>query len=76
MPSIKNVISTSIVPNDLLNLWKNFNTGNNKIDLVAIGSPHASSSECIKFLEFLLEKNQAVMVPTILTVGRATLAST
>ena len=73
LPCIKNVISTSIVPNDLLNLWKNFNTGNNKIDLVAIGSPHASSSECIKFLEFLLEKNQAVMVPTILTVGRATL---
>ncbi len=40
---------TTIMPIDLLNLWQNFNTGNNKIDLVAIGSPHASTFECLKF---------------------------
>jgi predicted aconitase len=62
------------MPNDLLNLWQKFNTGNNKIDLVAIGSPHASPTECMKFLKLLLEKNQTVVVPTILTVGRETLA--
>ena len=63
------------MPIDLLNLWQNFNTGNNKIDLVAIGSPHASTSECLKFLEFLMDKNEVVNVPTILTVGRETLAN-
>ena len=74
LPSTQDAISTTIMPNDLLNLWQKFNTGNNKIDLVAIGSPHASPSECMKFLKLLLEKNQTVVVPTILTVGRETLA--
>ena len=74
LPSTQDAISTTIMPNDLLNLWQKFNTGNNKIDLVAIGSPHASPTECMKFLKLLLEKNQTVVVPTILTVGRETLA--
>ena len=39
-----------------MNLWQNFNNGNNKIDLVAIGSPHASTTECIQFLELLEDK--------------------
>ena len=70
LPSTQDAISTTIMPNDLLNLWQKFNTGNNKIDLVAIGSPHASSAECMKFLKLLLEINQTVIVPTILTVGQ------
>ena len=74
LQNIKCANSSSIMPIDLLNLWQNFNTGNNKIDLVAIGSPHASTSECLKFLEFLMDKNEVVNVPTILTVGRETLA--
>ena len=73
LPSTQDAISKTIMPNDLLNLWQNFNTGNNKVDLVAIGSPHASYAECMKFLKLLLEKNQTVIVPTILTVGRETL---
>ena len=73
LQNIKCANSSSIMPIDLLNLWQNFNTGNNKIDLVAIGSPHASTSECLKFLEFLMDKNEVVNVPTILTVGRDTL---
>jgi predicted aconitase len=73
LQSIKGANSTTIMPIDLLNLWQNFNTGSNKIDLVAIGSPHASTSECLKFLELLKDKNEVVNVPTILTVGRDTL---
>ena len=73
LQSVKGASSKSIMPIDLLNLWQNFNTGNNKIDLVAIGSPHASTSECLKFLELLMDKNEVVNVPTILTVGRDTL---
>ena len=73
LPSTQDAIAKTIMPSDLLNLWKSFNTGNNKIDLVAIGSPHSSYAECMKFLKLLLEKNQTVIVPTILTVGRETL---
>jgi hypothetical protein len=62
------------MPSDLYDLWQNFNTGSNKIDLVAIGSPHASTTECMQFLELLIHKNEKVIVPTILTVGRETLS--
>ena len=75
LQSAKDVKYTTIMPIDLLNLWQNFNTGNNKIDLVAIGSPHASTSECLKFLELLEENNERVTVPTILTIGRETLSN-
>ena len=75
LQSAKDVKYTTIMPNDLLNLWQNFNNGNNKIDLVAIGSPHASTSECLKFLELLEENNERVTVPTILTIGRETLSN-
>ena len=75
LQSAKDAKYTTIMPNDLLNLWQNFNNGNNKIDLVAIGSPHASTSECIKFLELLEENNERVTVPTILTIGRETLSN-
>jgi len=75
LQSAKDAKYTTIMPNDLLNLWQNFNNGNNKIDLVAIGSPHASTSECLKFLELLEENNERVTVPTILTIGRETLSN-
>ena len=75
LQSAKDAKYTTIMPIDLLNLWQNFNTGNNKIDLVAIGSPHASTSECLKFLELLEENNERVTVPTILTIGRETLSN-
>lgn len=72
LPSTQDATSISIRSNDLLNLWQKFNTGSKKIDLVAIGSPHASYDECTKFLKLLLLKSQSVVVPTILTVGRET----
>ena len=75
LQSAKDAKYTTIMPNNLLNLWQNFNNGNNKIDLVAIGSPHASTSECLKFLELLEENNERVTVPTILTIGRETLSN-
>ena len=75
LQSAKDAKYTTIMSNDLLNLWQNFNNGNNKIDLVAIGSPHASTSECLKFLELLEENNERVTVPTILTIGRETLSN-
>ncbi|MDG2474853.1 MAG: aconitase X [Paracoccaceae bacterium] len=58
---------------DVKNLWVNFNCGSNQIDLVAIGSPHASSSECKDFADLLGGRKCAGETKTIITVGRETL---
>ena len=58
---------------DVKNLWVNFNCGSNQIDLVAIGSPHASSSECKDFADLLGGRKCAGKTKTIITVGRETL---
>ena len=62
-----------ITETDLRKLWKNFNIGFNQIDLVAIGSPHASLAECNKFADLMQGKKCAVSTKTIITVGRETL---
>jgi predicted aconitase/predicted aconitase with swiveling domain len=59
---------------DLVTLWQNFNAAGNQIDLVAIGSPHASLSECRKFAQLLGNKSCHPATKTIVTVGRKTLA--
>ena len=59
---------------ELLQLWKNFNTGRIQVDLVAIGSPHASCSECLTFLEHLDGKACNKATKTIVTLGREQLA--
>ena len=55
---------------DFVELWKTFNSTNDKIDLVAIGSPHASFAECKKFSEFFIDRNCHPDTETIVTVGR------
>ncbi|MBD3763824.1 MAG: DUF521 domain-containing protein [Rhodobacterales bacterium] len=52
--------------------WRMLNDGPEQVDLVAIGSPHASLPECRALADALA--GRAVAVPTILTVGRAVLA--
>lgn len=59
---------------DLRNLWLDFNSGNNKVDLVAIGSPHASLTECGKFADFFDGKHCIAGTQAIITVGRKTLS--
>ena len=59
---------------DLVDLWQEFNDGENKIDLVAIGSPHASIMECRKFADFFNDQQCFALTKTIVTVGRQTLS--
>ena len=59
---------------DLVWLWQSFNAANDQIDLVAIGSPHASLSECRRFAEFFGEEHCHPATKTIVTVGRTTFA--
>ncbi len=59
---------------DLRQLWREFNAGDEGIDLVAIGSPHASLAETRRFAHLLDGRRCHDGVRTIVTVGRTTLA--
>jgi predicted aconitase len=52
--------------------WALLNQGSDEIDLVAIGSPHASLGECHAFAEALA--GRCVRISTIVTVGRQVIA--
>ncbi len=59
----------------LLAIWQQFNAAPAAIDLVAIGSPHASLSECRALADQLAGKRCAAGVSVIVTLGRDVLAS-
>jgi predicted aconitase len=58
----------------LVKLWHDFNAAEDRVDLVTIGSPHASLSECRNFARFLNGKTCHTDTKTIVTVGRDVLA--
>lgn len=64
-----------ITHSDLAMLWDDFNTAGSQVDLVAIGSPHASLSECRAFAKALAGRKCSESTKTILTVGRTVLAA-
>ena len=64
----------TIEKSDFVDLWRKFNSHEAQIDLVAIGSPHASISECRAFADLLGDKYCFSKTQTIITVGRNTLA--
>ncbi len=55
---------------DLVQLWQEFNIADGQIDLVAIGSPHASLSECRRFAQLMGDAQCHAGTQAILTVGR------
>jgi predicted aconitase/predicted aconitase with swiveling domain len=63
-----------ITPDDLRQLWREFNAGDDRVDLVAIGSPHASLAETRRFADLLDARHCHDSTRTIVTVGRKTLA--
>ncbi|HMQ40954.1 MAG TPA: aconitase X [Paracoccus sp. (in: a-proteobacteria)] len=58
---------------DLEAAWHRLNQGPEQVDLVAIGSPHASADECRYFAHLL--NGWPVKIPTILTAGREIIAA-
>ena len=62
----------AITRGDLAWAWAELNRGPEAIDLVAIGSPHASAAECRGLAEALGER--VVRAATIVTIGRHSLA--
>lgn len=66
----------SIVRADMVQAWQTLNAGPEVVDLVAIGSPHASAPEC-RALADALDNTLAggrVAIPTIVTAGRKVIA--
>lgn len=62
-----------ITPLDLAQVWRDFNAADDQVDLVAIGSPHASLAECRKLAQLMQGKRCHAGTQMIVTVGRQVL---
>ncbi len=59
---------------DMIDVWTMFNDGPEQVELVAIGSPHASASECRTFADALAGRKRHGDVTVIVTAGRDVMA--
>lgn len=59
---------------DMTRVWTMFNDGPDAVELVAIGSPHASLSECRALADALGERKRHADVAVIVTAGRDVMA--
>jgi hypothetical protein len=58
---------------DLAAAWRELNRGARKIDLVSIGSPHASRAELHRLAQLFADTARRAETSVIVTVGRDTL---
>lgn len=73
--ALPDAIQTFITRSDLAAGWKRLHDGPEDVDLVAIGSPHASLDECRALVEALDGRHRDSRVTAIVTVGRQVLAA-
>lgn len=66
----------AITRTDMIEVWRMFNDGPDQVELVAIGSPHASASECRALADALGERKRHPDVTVIVTAGRDVMAET
>lgn len=62
----------TVTRSDMADAWRILNAGPEQVDLIAIGSPHASLSECQALADALA--GHSVTIPTIVTAGRKVIA--
>lgn len=67
--------TTTITRADMIDVWTMFNDGPAEVELVAIGSPHASLSECQALADALGERKRHKDVTVIVTAGRDIMAA-
>lgn len=65
---------TAITPADMIDTWRMFNDGPAEVELVAIGSPHASLSECGALADALGGRKRHKDVAVFVTAGRDVMA--
>ena len=69
-PPAKDADRAALSASDFAAAWRRFNAGDQAIDLVAIGSPHAAADECRAFLKHLNARACCAQTRTIITLGR------
>jgi predicted aconitase/predicted aconitase with swiveling domain len=74
MPPVSDADCVTLGARDFARLWAGFNQGADKVDLVALGSPHFSAAECAAFADLMAGTRVRPGVSAIVTLGRATLA--
>ncbi len=74
--SANNADHTKITRADMIDVWRMFNDGPAEVELVAIGSPHASASECRALADALGDRKRHPDVTVIVTAGRDIMAET
>lgn len=66
--------TATITRADMIDVWTMFNDGPEAVELVAIGSPHASLSECRAVADALGARKRHADVTVIVTAGRDVMA--
>ncbi len=67
---LEDFTSATITSTDLRAAWQTLNSGSDKVDLIALGSPHFSLEETRYFAELLEEARIHPDVRVIITLGR------
>jgi len=75
IPPAPDADTVAIGPVDFARAWAGFNTAPDRVDLVALGSPHFSAAECAAFAGLMDGARVHPDVTAIITLGRATLAA-
>ncbi|HEV7246564.1 MAG TPA: aconitase X [Shinella sp.] len=65
---------TTITRPDMVDVWTMFNDGPAEVELVAIGSPHASLSECRALADAIGDRKRHENVTVIVTAGQDVMA--
>ncbi len=73
LPPAPDADRVALGPDDFRRAWAAFNPGPDRIDLVALGSPHASLTELRGFADLMQGQPVAPGVTVIVTLGRAVL---
>lgn len=73
LPLAEDAGTVRIDMRDFGKLWDQFNAGPDRIDLVALGSPHFSAAECRAFAALIAGRHVHDGVAAIITLGRNTL---
>lgn len=75
MPPAPEADHARITVQDFAQAWQGFNQGADKVDLVALGSPHFSAAESAVFADLMEGHHVHPDVATIITLGRGTLTT-
>jgi len=70
LPPMLDAVRRQITPRDLAAAWHELNRGRREIDLVAIGSPHASVAEVRRIAELFSGRQCAPKTSMVVTIGR------